>query len=81
MTTAQAVTERLKILMQAKNIAITDICEKCNLSQSTIYKILAAKQTSVEIHTLHQLAKAFDISLKEFFDNEMFDSKNIIKKR
>ena len=43
--------------MQAKNIAITDICEKCNLSQSTIYKILAAKQTSVEIHTLHQLAK------------------------
>ena len=73
MNTKNAVSERIIKLCNQKNIAINALANISGISPSTLYSVLNEKSQNPGIVTIKKLCDGLDISLREFFDDDIFD--------
>ncbi len=59
---------RINELCREKGITINRLATLSGLRQSTIDNILRGTSKNPKIHTLHQIAVTFDMTLSEFLD-------------
>ena len=73
MNTKNAVAERIIKLCNQKNIAINALANISGISPSTLYSVLNEKSQNPGIVTIKKLCDGLEISLREFFDDDIFD--------
>ena len=73
MNTKNAVANRIIELCNQKNIAINALANMSGISPSTLYSVLNEKSQNPGIVTIKKLCDGLDISLREFFDDDIFD--------
>ena len=73
MNTKNAVANRIIQLCNEKNIAINALANISGISPSTVYSVLNEKSQHPGIVTIKKLCEGLDISLREFFDSDIFD--------
>ena len=73
MNTKNAVANRIIELSNQKNIAINALANLSGISPSTLYSVLNEKSQNPGIVTIKKLCDGLDISLREFFNADIFD--------
>ena len=73
MNTKNAVANRIIQLCNEKNIAINALANLSGISPSTLYSVLNEKSQNPGVVTIKKLCDGLDISLREFFDSDVFD--------
>ena len=73
MNTKNAVANRIIDLCNQKNIAINALANISGISPSTLYSVLNEKSQNPGIVTIKKLCDGLEISLREFFDADIFD--------
>ena len=73
MNTKNAVANRIIELCNQKNIAINALANISGISPSTLYSVLNEKSQNPGIVTIKKLCDGLEISLREFFNDEIFD--------
>lgn len=73
MNTKNAVADRIIQLCNQKNIAINALANMAGISPSTLYSVLNEKSQNPGIVTIKKLCDGLEISLREFFDADIFD--------
>ncbi len=77
MNLVEAVAKRIKQLLKLNNISEYALRKKTCLSEKTLTFMFKGKTKDVKLSTIRVVAEAFDMSLKEFFDDEVFKYENI----
>ena len=73
MNTKEAVARRIIELCLLRNIAINELANISGVSPSTVYSILNEKSQNPGVVSIKKLCDGLDISLREFFDSEIFE--------
>ena len=73
MNAKNAVANRIIQLCNQKNIAINALANLSGISPSTLYSVLNEKSQNPGIVTIKKLCDGLEISLREFFDSDIFD--------
>ena len=73
MNTKNAVADRIIQLCNQKNIAINALANISGISPSTLYSVLNEKSQNPGIVTIKKLCDGLEISLRDFFDADIFD--------
>ena len=73
MNTKNAVANRIIELSNQKNIAINALANLSGISPSTLYSVLNEKSQNPGSVTIKKLCDGLDISLREFFNADIFD--------
>lgn len=68
----EAVSARIKELCKDKSITMYQLCALSGVPHTTIININKGTSRNPGIGTVKKLCDAFDISLSEFFDSELF---------
>ena len=74
MNTKQAVAKRIVELCNDRNIAINALANISGISPSTIYSMLNEKSQNPGIVSLQKICDGLGITLREFFDDDIFDN-------
>ena len=74
MTTKEAVAQRIIDLCNERNIAINALANTSGVSPSTIYSMLNQKSQNPGIVSIKKLCDGLEITVREFFDDPLFDS-------
>ena len=69
----EAVEKRIVELCAEKGIAINALANISGISPSTLYSVLNEKSQNPGIVTIKKLCDGLEISLREFFDDDIFD--------
>lgn len=75
MSTQEAVAQRITQLCNERRIAINSLAMSAQVSPSTIYSMLNKKSQNPGTESLKKICAGLGISLREFFDCELFDDK------
>ena len=74
MTLSDAIIIRLKALMAERNFSQYDFYTKGGIAKSTVSQILnGTLRKEMAISTLYQMLATMEVSLKDFFDDPIFD--------
>lgn len=73
MTAKEAVAKRILQLCDERNIAVNTLANISGVSPSTIYSMLNEKSQNPGVVSLQKLCDGLDITLRQFFDSEIFD--------
>ena len=73
MNTKEAVAKRILNLCEERNIAVNALATQAGVSPSTIYSMLNEKSKNPGIVSLKKICDGLEISVREFFDDELFD--------
>ena len=74
MTLMEAVSDRLKRLQKEKGFTSYKIQKEGGVPRSTVGKLVSMKFKTVELDTLYQIVSTMGISIREFFDDPIFDN-------
>ena len=77
MTFQKAVSERIYELCKIHNCTPNHLAEISSIPPSTLQNITQCLITNPSSYILYQLCKALNITLKDFFDSELFNFKNL----
>ncbi len=73
MTAKEAVAKRILQLCDERNIAVNALANISGVSPSTVYSMLNEKSQNPGVVSLQKLCDGLEISLRQFFDSELFD--------
>ena len=73
MNTKEAVAQRILDLCAERNIAINALALISGVSPSTIYSMLNEKSQNPGVVSIKKICDGLEISLREFFDCELFE--------
>ena len=73
MTIAEALVKRLFELCNERNLTVNKICNISGITQSTVSDIVNGTTTNAGIATIKKLCDGFEISVREFFNSDLFD--------
>jgi len=73
MTIAEAVVKRLFELCNERNLTVNKISNISGITQSTVSDIVNGTTTNAGIATIKKLCDGFEISVREFFNSDLFD--------
>ena len=68
-----AVAARIVQLCEERNLAVNALANRAGIPPSTVYSLLNEKSQNPGIVTLKKLCDGLDISLREFFDSDVFE--------
>ena len=74
MNAKQAVAQRILQICKERNLAINAIANIAGVSPSTIYSMLNEKSMNPGIVSIKKICDGFDMTLREFFDSDLFDN-------
>ncbi len=69
----EAIEKRIVALCNERGIAINALANTAGVSPSTIYSILNEKSQNPGIVSIKKICDGLDISVREFFDCELFE--------
>lgn len=75
MRTKEAVAKRIIDLCNEKGIAINALANISGVAPSTIYSMLNEKSQNPGVVSIKKICDGLDISVREFFDCELFDDR------
>ena len=73
MNTKEAVAKRILALCKEKRITVNALANASGISPSTIYSMLNQKSMNPGVVSLKKICDGMDISIREFFDSDLFD--------
>ena len=73
MNAKEAVAQRILGLCHEQGIAVNALANSAGISPSTIYSMLNAKSQNPGIVSLQKICDGLGISLRQFFNSELFD--------
>lgn len=73
MSLSEAVKVRLKTLMRERNFSQYDFYARGGIAKSTVSQVLNGTRERVAVKTVFEMASTMGITLKEFFDDPIFD--------
>lgn len=73
MTIAQATVHRILALCKERRITINAISNISGVTQSTVNDITSGSTTNPGIATIKKLCDGFEITIRQFFDSDIFD--------
>ena len=76
MSLAEAVKIRIIDLMKEKQFSQYDFYTKGGIAKSTVSQVLNGTRERVAIKTIYEMVRTMKVSLKEFFDDPIFDDIN-----
>ena len=68
-----AVAARIVQLCEERKLAVNALANNAGIPPSTIYSLLNEKSQNPGIVTLKKICDGLDISLREFFDSDVFE--------
>lgn len=68
-----AVAERFVKLCKEKNITINELANLSGVTPSTAYSMLDARRRDISIITIKKFCDGLDITLSDFFSDEIFN--------
>ena len=68
-----AIEKRILELSEERNIAVNTLANISGVSPSTVYSILNEKSQNPGIVSIKKICDGLNISIREFFDSELFD--------
>ena len=74
MNTKEAVAKRILELCSKQNISINALANISGVPPSTIYSMLNEKSQNPGIVSLKKICDGLDISIREFFDSQLFEN-------
>ena len=73
MNTKEAVAKRILELCEERHLAINALAAVSGVPPSTIYSMLNEKSKNPGVVSLKKLCDGLEISIRAFFDSELFD--------
>ena len=73
MNAKQAVAQRIIDLCTEHEIAVNSLANQSGISPSTIYSMLNEKSEHPGVVSLQKICDGLGITLREFFDDDVFD--------
>lgn len=73
MNAKDAVAKRITELCIERKIMVNAVANKAGISPSTIYSMLNYKSKNPGVVSLHGICYGLDITLREFFNSDIFD--------
>ncbi len=77
MTLNQAVTKRVREILNEKNMTQYRLEQISGLNHGTMTSFLSGRYKSCNLTTLVLIIRAFGMTAKEFFDSPLFDFENL----
>lgn len=77
MKLANAVGKRIKELLFLKNITQYKLAKSSCINFKTLSLLVNEKTEDVKLSTVYLCSQVLGVSLKEFFDSNLFDCENI----
>lgn len=74
---SSAIKERIINLMKINNINSNKLALSSGINRSTISKFLRGDNKSIKIETITLICQSLNITLKDFFDDKVFDDVEI----
>ena len=78
MNAKEAVAKRILELCSERNVTVNALANTAGVSPSTIYSMLNYKSQNPGVVSLHKICYGFDITLREFFNSDIFDDVELI---
>ncbi len=72
----EAIKIRITELCNEKSITIYELGKLSGIRATTIYSIIDGKSNNPGIISITNICKGLNISVREFFDNELFNDNN-----
>lgn len=73
----QAVSARLKELLQTRGMTQYQLYMKSGVPKSTIGNVINCAYDSVKLRIIHELCQGMGISISEFFASPLFEETNL----
>lgn len=73
MNAKEAVAKRILELCEKNNMAVNSLANISGVSPSTVYSMLNEKSKNPGVVSLKKICDGLNISLREFFDSDIFD--------
>ena len=77
MTTQKAVALRISNLLIKNNMTQYALCKRIAMSEETLRSIVNERYKTVKLDTIIQICDGFNISLQEFFADDLFRRENL----
>ena len=74
MNTKEAVARRILALCEERQIAVNALANIAGIPPSTIYSMLNEKSKNPGVVSIKKICDGLDISVRTFFDCDLFDS-------
>ena len=74
MNAKEAVARRIQALCIERNIAVNVLANLCGVAPSTIYSMLNKKSKNPGVVSIQKLCDGLEISVREFFDDPLFEN-------
>ena len=78
MNAKEAAAKRILELCSERNMTVNALANNAGISPSTIYSMLNYKSQNPGIVSIHNTCYGFDITLREFFNSDIFDDVEFI---
>ena len=78
MNAKEAVAKRILELCNERNMSVNALANTAGISPSTIYSMLNYKSQNPGVVSIHKICYGFDITLREFFNSDIFDDVEFI---
>ena len=74
MNIGDATRMRIKELCKEKKITLNKLSTICGITQSTLNNVVSGRNNSTTVSTVKKICDGLEISIREFFSSEIFDS-------
>lgn len=74
MNIGEATKQRIVELCKQKSITVNRLSTICGITQSTLNNIVSGRNKSATVSTVKKICDGLEISIKEFFNSELFDN-------
>ncbi len=68
----EAIVLRLKSICNSRNIKFNELATRSGVTPSTVYSLMDSRRKDLSVITLKKLCDGLDITITEFFDDELF---------
>lgn len=72
MLIGEAVKKRILSLCAENNITVNKLSTICGITQSTLNNIVSGRNNSATVSTIKKICDGLNISINDFFNNELF---------
>lgn len=72
MNVGEAIKERILTLCSQRGWTINELVRRSGVNQSTLSEIMSGRSKYPRINTLEKISNGFEISLSDFFDDDIF---------
>ena len=73
MTVKEAVEKRILELCDMRSITLNELANLSGVTPSTVYSMLNEKSKNPGVCSIKKLCDGLDISIRKFFDSDIFD--------